>query len=187
MEPSDAELMERVSKGDQRAFALLVDRHRDPVVAYLARLTGDRGLAEDLAQETFIRLYRYAPGYSEHGKLAGYLYRIASNLAASELRRDQRRRWLRRWFLQSGNGGPPAKTPDGELERTELQAKLGRAIAALPVRFRIPLVLHEIEGLAYAEVARATGQREGTVKSRVHRGRRMLKQSLAPYVEGGGA
>src|SRR5436305_6881709 len=88
-EPSDAELMARVRKGDREAFADLVDRHKDAVVSYVARLTADRDRAEDLAQETFLRLFRAAGEYTEQGYLRAFLFRIATNLVRSEERRAQ--------------------------------------------------------------------------------------------------
>jgi RNA polymerase sigma-70 factor (ECF subfamily) len=81
--PSDAELMVRVREGDREAFAELVERHKDAVVSYLARLTADPDRAEDLGQETFLRLFRAAGSYSEQGYLRAYLLRIGTNLVRS--------------------------------------------------------------------------------------------------------
>jgi RNA polymerase sigma-70 factor, ECF subfamily len=180
----DAEQMARVRAGDRDAFADLVERHKDAVVNYLARLTGDRDRAEDLAQETFLRLFRSAGGYSEQGLLRAYLFRIATNLVRSEERRERRLRLLLP-FLGTGGHAEPA-APSGLL-RQEMHRELAAAVAQLPLRFRVPLVLHEIEGWAYADIARALGCREGTVKSRIHRGRQHLKERLAPYWNGGTA
>jgi RNA polymerase sigma-70 factor (ECF subfamily) len=183
----DAGLMARVREGDRDAFADLVDRHQDSVVNYLARLTGDRDRAEDLAQEAFLRLFRSAGSYTEQGFLRAYLFRIATNLVRSEERRERRLRLL----LPFLGGSAPAEhaepvAPSGLLRR-ELHREMAAAVAGLPLRYRVPLVLHEIEGWAYADVARALGCREGTVKSRIHRGRQHLKERLAPYWNGGSA
>lgn len=183
-EPNDAELMSLVRSGDREAFACLVDRHKDAVVRYLARLTGSRDRAEDLAQETFLRLFRSADGYAEQGFLRAYLYRIATNLVRSEERRENRWRLLLPFVPLRGHDEPAA--PSGLLRR-ELHREVSSALAALPMRFRVPLVLHEIEGWAYADIARELGCREGTVKSRIHRGRQQLKQKLEPYWIGGTA
>jgi len=180
----DAEQMARIRTGDRDAFADLVERHKDAVVNYLARLTGDRDRAEDLAQETFLRLFRSAGGYTEQGFLRAYLYRIATNLVRSEERRERRLRLLLP-FLGTGEHAEPAG-PSGLLRR-EMHRELASAVAQLPLRYRVPLVLHEIEGWAYADIARALGCREGTVKSRIHRGRQHLKERLAPYWNGGPA
>ena len=182
--PSDAELMARVREGDRQAFADLVDRHKDAVVSYLTRLTGDRDRAEDLGQETFLRLFRSAPDYREQGYLRAYLYRIAVNLVRSEERRERRLRLLAPFLLRDEHAEPVANTG---LLRRELHREVAAALARLPLRYRVPLVLHEIEGWSYVDIAEEIGCREGTVKSRVHRGRQQLKAKLEPYWTGGAA
>lgn len=181
-EPSDAELMARVQDGDRDAFADLVDRHKDAVVNYLTRLSGSRDRAEDLAQEAFLRLYGSASTYSERGFLQALLFRIATNLLRSEERRERRLRLLAPLLGTSRHA--EAAGPSGLLAE-ELHREVGAAIAALPLDYRVPLVLHEIEGWAYADVARELGCREGTVKSRIHRARGLLRRRLEPYWHGG--
>jgi RNA polymerase sigma factor (sigma-70 family) len=117
-EASDAQLMARVRSGDRDAFGMLVRRHKDSMVNYLTRLTGCRERAEDAAQETFVRLYRVAPRYSEQGRFAAYLYRIATNLVRQHERRERRRRVLSAMvrdedgFHPDGNGHrPPSGAP----------------------------------------------------------------------------
>jgi RNA polymerase sigma-70 factor, ECF subfamily len=178
----DAGLMSRVRSGDREAFADLVERHKDAVVNYLARLTGDRDRAEDLAQESFLRLFRSAGGYTEQGLLRAYLYRIATNLVRSEERR--RRTWRLLLPFLGKEKHAEAAAPAGLL-RQEMGREVAAAVAELPLRYRVPLVLHEIEGWAYSDIARELGCREGTVKSRIHRGRLHLKERLAPYWNGG--
>jgi RNA polymerase sigma-70 factor, ECF subfamily len=182
--PSDAGLMERTRGGDRDAFADLVDRHKDAVVNYLARLTGDRDRAEDLAQETFLRLWRSAASYVEQGFLRAFLFRIATNLVRSEERRDKRFRLLLPFLGRRDHDEPSA--PSGLLLQ-ELHREVAGALAALPLRYRVPLVLHEIEGWSYGDIARELECREGTVKSRIHRGRQQLRQKLEPYWQGGTA
>jgi RNA polymerase sigma-70 factor (ECF subfamily) len=181
----DAELMGRVKAGDREAFARLVDRYKDAMVNYLSRLTGSRARAEDLAQETFLRLYENRDRYREEGRFSAFLYRIATNLARSEIRREQRRRMLKLVFRPGGNGAGPVENPQSRLLGKEAHRKLAEAIARIPIRFRIPLVLHEIEGRSYLDVAETIGCREGTVKSRISRGRKRLKEELSPYFSGG--
>lgn len=183
-QPSDAELMVRVREGDQDAFAELVDRHKDVVVSYVARLTADRDRAEDLAQETFLRLFRAARDYTEQGYLRAFLFRIATNLVRSEERRAKRLRLLTPFLPRQEHAEPAA--PSGMLRR-EMHRELAAAVAKLPLRYRVPLVLHEIEGWSYVDIAQEMGCREGTVKSRVHRGRLQLKEKLEPYWNGGTA
>jgi RNA polymerase sigma-70 factor (ECF subfamily) len=182
LEPaSDAELMARVREGDREAFADLVDRHKDAVVTYLARLTACRDRAEDLAQETFLRLFKAAGDYVEQGFLRAFLFRIATNLVRSEERRAQRQRLLAPFLPRAEHAEPAAASG---LLRRELHREIAAALAQLPLRYRVPLVLHEIEGWSYVDIALETGCREGTVKSRVHRGRQQLKKRLEPYWNG---
>jgi RNA polymerase sigma-70 factor (ECF subfamily) len=181
--PDDATLMAGVQSGDREAFAILVDRYRDDLVGYLVRLTGERERAEDLAQEAFVRLYQRSGSYVEEGHLAAYLYRIATNLLRTEERR--RRRW---WTLEPRLEATlePAARSDGpqRVFRAELQQTLARALAELPLHFRVPVVLFEVEDWTLEEIADWLGCRVGTVKSRLHRGRRRLRESLAPHWNG---
>ena len=182
---TDAELMAAVRAGDRDAFARLVDRHKDAVVNYLARLTGSRDRAEDLGQETFLRLYRSAATYDERGYLRAFLYRIATNLVRSEERREKRLRLLAPFLRPDDRSDRAEPAAPAGLLRAELHRELAAAIAALPLGYRVPLVLHEIEGWPYAEVARELALSEGTVKSRIHRGRERLRRRLSPYWYGG--
>ena len=181
--PDDAELMARVQRGDRDAFAALVDRHRDPLVRYLGRLTSDRERAEDLAQEAFVRLFQHAADYREQGHLTAYLYRIATNLLRSEERR--RARW---WRIAPGLTATreTVASADGprRVFQTELQRRLAAALAELPLAFRVPLVLFEVEEWSLVEIAAWLGCRPGTVKSRLFRARRRLRDDLAPFWNG---
>lgn len=175
---ADASLMARVAQGDRAAFTALVERHKDGLVAYLARLTGSPERGEDLAQEAFLRLFRAAGRYREEGHLAAFLYRIATNLVRSEARRERRWRLLAPVLAPAGVPAEEPRGPRRVLQR-ELQDRLGRAVAALPLSLRAPLVLYEIEEWPQREIARALGCREGTVKSRLHRARARLREELA--------
>ncbi len=178
--PSDAELMASVRSGDRDAFAALVDRYKDAMVNYLTRMTGCRDRAEDLAQETFLRLYQSAHRYQERGKLLPLLYRIATNLVRSEARRATRARLFANLFAWSTNGHAEPAAQKRLLDQ-ELNQQLAAAVADLPLTYRAPLVLCDIEGWSYRDIARWLGCREGTVKSRIHRGRQRLKEVLTPY------
>ncbi len=178
----DAALMAAVRAGEREAFASLVDRHKDAVVNYLTRLTANRDRAEDLAQETFIRLWR-APRYDEQGKLLPFLFRIATNLVRTEERRARRWRLIAAVLphaLATAGARSPASDPIAALERRELREQLVLAIAELPLRYRVPLVLRDVEDLSYEEIAAALGCPEGTVKSRINRARTLLREQLAP-------
>lgn len=183
MEPDDATLMARVQQGDRGAFGLLVERYQDSLVSTLTRLTGSRDRAEDLAQETFLRLFRAAPRYVEQGRLRPFLFRIAVQLARGEERQRRRRQWLLPFVPAPPADELPGRGPSSEesLLARESTAVVERAVAELPLRFRLPLVLHEIEGLPFDEVAAACRVPIGTAKSRVARARARLRDRLAPY------
>lgn len=184
----DATLLERARAGDRSAFGELVDRHKDTLVGYLTRLVGSPDGAEDLAQEAFLRLYENRHRYVEQGSLGSYLYTIATNLVRSQERQRKRRRVLRSIFLSPNGhgGGSSEQSPQQQsaLLVEELQATLGQAVASLPVHYRVPLVLHELEGWSYKRIGALSQCREGTVKSRIYRGRQLLKQKLGPYWRG---
>ncbi len=186
MSDGDAELMSRVQTGDRGAFAVLVDRHKHRLVNYLSTLTRDRDRAEELAQDTFIRLFESAGRYDERGQLVPFLFRIATNLLRSEDRKKRRREVLLHMF--SGNGhhrSDNGTSPQEELLRKEVGQRVKKALAGVPLRYRSPLVLREMEGWSYRDIASALNCREGTVKSRIHRGREELRRLLEPYWNGG--
>lgn len=181
-ELSDAELMALTGEGDRPAFGVLVDRYKDPMVNYLTKITGNRSNAEEAAQDTFIKLFHAAPRYREQGQFSAYLYRIATNLVRQEERRK------RRWSLITGALTRNAKALSEDREsahQTLLRQELGRelvtALARLPIRYRVPLVLRDVQGWSYEDIARLTDSRLGTVKSRISRGRGLLRHALEPY------
>lgn len=181
---SDSDLFQLARQGNRSAFGQLVDRHKDGLVSYLIRLTGSRGQAEDLAQEAFLRLYERGHRYSEKGRLQSYLYRIATNLVRSAARRDQRWSRLRVAFFHF-NGHRTEPSQQTEVLQCELNQELNRALAKLPLRYRAPIVLSYIEDKSHREIADLLGIQEGTVKSRLHRGRALLRGELEPYQMGG--
>jgi RNA polymerase sigma-70 factor (ECF subfamily) len=178
----DAGLMARLQGGDLQALGTLVDRHKDAMVNYLTRLSGSRDRGEELAQEAFLRLYQAAPAYSEQGRLVPYLYRIATNLLRGEERRERRRRLLLGAFARNGHDHEPGA--QARLLRVEMQQQVARALQEVPLRYRVPLVLYGVEDWPYQAIADFLGCREGTVKSRIHRGREFLRRRLAPYWNG---
>lgn len=184
---TDAELMVQVQNGDREAFAVLVERYKDALVNFLTKITGQRDRAEDWAQETFIRLFQYAPRYREQGRLLPFLLQIGSNLVRSEERR------IRRWRLISQALGrqaigvgfmPSGPTPQKHVLDREMSQELAQAVVTLPLHYRVPLVMRDVEGMSYEEIARATGCPPGTAKSRVSRARQQLRERLAPYFFG---
>lgn len=180
---SDDVLMQRVREGDDEAFAGIVDRYKDSLVNYLTHLVRSRDRAEEVAQDAFVRLYRNAAKYRQQERLGAYLFRIATNLVVTEARREKRWSLLLPRLHASSRTGEPA--PDSNLLATEIQTKVAAAIARLPINYRAPLVLFEIEGWSYDEIAKALDIRSGTVKSRIFRARDLLRRQLAPWWTGG--
>jgi RNA polymerase sigma-70 factor (ECF subfamily) len=179
LDERDERLMLRFRKGDVRAFEVLVRRHRTPVFSFLLRLTGDRGRAEDLCQETFLRLVRAAAGWEERARLRTFLFAIARNLAVDESRRAA----LRRAEVLGGDaeaGGEPSPdpAPDRAAEAALLRPKLEAALAALPAEQREVFLLREHAGLRFAEIAEVTGVPENTVKSRMRYALEALRARL---------
>jgi len=179
---TDAMLMVRVQAGDLDAFGDLIARHKNGVVNYMTHMTRDRGVAEDLAQEAFLRLYQKSSYYKESGQLVPYLLRIATNLLRSQQRRAKR--WRELVGLVNSNSRRCEPTPQKEALSNEATEQVGIALSQLPARYRAPLVLREIEGLSYREIATVLSCREGTVKSRINRGREHLRVLLTPYWKG---
>ena len=196
MRDLDDELMERYRAGDENAFTLLVRRHQQPLVNFIARYINDRDSAEDLAQETFIRIFkasrRYKPGRAQ---FKTWMYHIASNLCKNELRNRGRRDRYRVDNVVDGDGGDseqidliesaPADVafqPEVALERKELHEAIQTAIAELPEQYRVPLVLRDLQGLSYDEISEVLELRSGTTKSRINRARLMLKDKLQSLV-----
>lgn len=180
---TDSELFQRARLGDRLAFGVLVERHKDGLVNYLTRLSGSHEQAEDLAQEAFLRLYQRGGRYQEQGKLQAYLFRIGTNLFRSQRRRQQRWQRVGLLFFHS-NGRHSEAAQQRQLLQDELGRKLSGALLQLPLRYRAPLVLSLVEGWTHREIAQLMRCREGTVKSRIHRGRKLLQTQLAGYRNG---
>ena len=152
---TDDLLMARTRQGDPASFDALVMRHRDGLVNYLTHLTRSRESAEEMAQETFVRLFEKAHQYRAQSRLAPYLYQIAANLVRSDARRFKRWQNLLVRFLASDLRSHAS--PQSELLAGEIEDKVQRALSALPVSFRAAVVLREIEGWSYEEIAQALG------------------------------
>jgi RNA polymerase sigma-70 factor, ECF subfamily len=186
---SDHALIEATRQGDETAFAEIVSRYRNPITNYLYRLLNDYEEAVDLAQETFVRVYFAAERYHTGYAFSTYLYRIATNLAISEMRRRKRRRLLSLTGLFQSEDGSETEfdltdekpLPDANLLDDEQQNVIARAIASMPEKYRLPIVLRDIEEKSYEEVAEILGLGLGTTKSRISRARALLKEKLKHY------
>ena len=155
----------------------IAERYGSVVYTMAYRLTGDRDEARDLAQDVFVRVYRNLDRYRP-GTFEGWLYRITKNLFLDRVRRRKR---VRLEPLPEEEWRQPSDLAPGPAERIEsgmLRGDLESALQELPPLFRTAVVLCDVQGLSYDEVAEATGWPMGTVRSRIHRGRRLLRQRL---------
>ena len=188
---SDHQLIEATKKGDEAAFAEVVSRYRNPLTNYLFRMLGDYEEAVDLAQETFVRVYFAIERYHTDYAFSTYIYRIATNLAISEIRKKKRRKLLSLTsFFQTENPdaqdfNPPddKSLPDEDLIEIERSRTIEKAIATLPDKYRAPIVLREIQELSYEEIAQILGLGLGTTKSRISRARALLREKLKQYFD----
>src|SRR4030095_6978970 len=188
---SDHALLEATRSGDQDAFAELVSRYRNQITSYIYRMTNDYDGAVDLAQETFVRVYRAADRYQTTYAFSTYIYRIATNLAISELRKRKRRKLVSlTGFFQARDGGQPQEfnppdlkpLPDTELVEAERRSAVQRAISTLPEKYRAPLILRDVEGKSYEDISRILETSEGTIKSRISRARGFLREKMTAYL-----
>lgn len=186
---SDEDLMARVAEEDDRAFSELVRRYQGRVMNLVSRVLNDRECADDLAQEVFVRVFVHRRNYRRGSKLSTWIFTIAVNLAKNEIRRRVRRRnWFSLDALQEvlhDSAMVLADSTEGRertLEREQMQDLLGRAIATVPEQYRTALVLRDVEGLPYEEIAQVLGIPGGTVRSRINRARSLLKRKLKPLM-----
>jgi RNA polymerase sigma-70 factor, ECF subfamily len=163
MEEPEPALIRAAAAGDLGAFESLVRAYQEPVWRFLRRLLGDAEVAEDVAQETFLRVFRRLPTFAFQAKFSTWVFQIARNAGVDELRSLRRR--IR---LASLTRPPPA------VGMPEARAEIDAALASLPVDLREAILLTEVLGLRYREVARVLSVPEGTVKSRVFSARSRL-------------
>jgi RNA polymerase sigma-70 factor (ECF subfamily) len=181
----DAILVERVRSGDLTAYNDIVELHQDFLHALVSRVVPDRDQAEDVTQEAFFRAYRQI-GAFRGGSMRSWLARIAVN-AALDLQRARRRRPVSPYpELEDDSWQPPAGAdvdPEALTMTAERHTALARALAGITADQRAAIVLFDVEGYDYGEIAEMTGVSLGTVKSRIHRGRLSLRSLLADRME----
>ena len=186
---SDHALIEATKNGDEAAFAEIVGRYRSPITNYLYRFLNDYEEAVDLSQETFVRVYFAIERYHTEYAFSTYIYRIATNLAISELRKRKRRTILSLTGLFQTDAEdvtefqPPdtRSLPDEDLLEDEQAGVIAKAIETLPPKYRVPIILRDIEGKTYEEIAEIMELGLGTTKSRISRARGLLKEKLKHY------
>src|SRR5260370_16290036 len=180
-EPQDEALMVAYQKGDRRAFETLFSRYEDRVFGYFARMFGDRLLAEDLFQRTFLHVHRARAGYDPARPFASWIFSIASNLRKDELKHRVRRPG------DASRGAPEdaperagtSADPEARLLARETRGPAAGALANLPDSQREVIILHKLEGFSFPEIANALGEEVEAVKTRAFRGHPALRGLLA--------
>jgi RNA polymerase sigma-70 factor (ECF subfamily) len=176
---SEFDLIIAAQHGEQRAFDELVRRHREAVITVVYRLCGDVHLAEDAAQEAFVRAWQHLPSYQPRSPFRNWVYRIAINVALDTLRTVRQERAP----LEADAAVSEDDRPEALVERAEQAEAVRRAVLSLPPASRAVLVLREYEGLSYREIADTLDIPIGTVMSRLNYARGRLRQALAPWLE----
>lgn len=176
-------LIKRACAGDEDAFGRIVNLYRHSVIRYCARMIGSS--AEDIAQEVFIKLYLALDRFDAAKPLAPFLFRIAHNHCIDMLKKKDIK-------TTPIDAGPAEKqelqirderpNPEEMMEKAELRYALNRAMAAIPVLYRSPLIMWHVEGICYEEIAEIMELPLGTIKAQIHRGRKMLQQKLMEFV-----
>ena len=194
--PDDGTLAAQAAQGSEKAFRELLRRYERPVFSLIYRMVRDRGIAEDLSQETFIRTFKAIASYNPGYKFSSWIFKIAHNLTIDHLRK-------KRIDTISIHGSPDAVTsdeqartrlvlesnherPDAYVENIELGGQIEAAIGRLRPEYRAVTLLRHVEGYSYREIADMLELPLGTVKTYIHRARLELKAALAPLLENAG-
>ncbi len=186
---NDQQLVQRVQKGDKAAFDLLVRKYQHRVLKLVSRFVNDAAEAEDVAQEAFLKAYRALPAFRGDSAFYTWLYRIAINTAKNTLVSNRRRPIDFDLDLQDPEQHDrqallkDADTPEGVLLTDEIRGVVERALEQLPDDLRTAIVLRELEGLSYEEIAEAMDCPVGTVRSRIFRAREAIDKKLKPLLD----
>ena len=181
MPTSDAELARRALAGSQAAYSELVERYASPAVNVAIRMVNDRALAEELAQEAFVRAFARLGTFDQERRFSSWFFQILHNVSVDYLRRRRVETVSLDALLTAGHAGPaddPGRSPESEAERAELTAVLTEALGQLRHDFREAVVLKYQQDLSVDEIAAILGIPEGTVKTYLHRARKELAQRL---------
>ncbi len=190
-EPEDLELVHRTADGDHRAFQLLVERYQSKVYTVAFGIVRNPDAAMDVTQDAFVKAYKNIGGFRGQSKFYTWLYRIVVNLCIDRKRKDRRRAEvdfddrIRHDPHALSNGPTLASALEGParaMARSELREHMGRALEALSEGHREILVLREVEGLSYEELAGTLDIPKGTVMSRLFHARKNFQRALAPYL-----
>jgi len=187
---SDAEVMLRVGAGDDAAFEWLVRKYRRPMIGFMYRMTRNQAVAEELAQEVFLRVYRSRSSYAAQARFTTWLYRIATNLAVNYARDSRAERTSRKLCLDApdlASGTLPdvadaGATAEQAMLREERLAAIRRQVHGLPERQRLAVLMHKYQGLEYREIAQVLKLSESATKSLLFRAYETLREKLKSFV-----
>ena len=174
----DYTLLQQIQGGSQEAFNRLVDRYKNRLFNLVVRMIPTREEAEDIVQETFLRVYQHKNNFDPKYCFSTWIYTIALNLAKNNLRRKKKVKFLELFDLEE-----TSEEPAVEPGRVALGPWIEKEIEKLPEKYRVAFLLREMDQLPYEEIAEITGVPTGTVKSRVNRARTILAESLRPKKE----
>ncbi len=175
MRMDEQELVRRIKDGDEMAFAEIVRMYKDKIVNYLCQLTGDYQRAVELSQETFIRVFFKANKYRPFAPFSSWIYAIASNLAKTEMKKVSRVNMIPLELVQYK---VPIQSSSNDDSDSDLSVELRRALNSLHPRYKIPVILKDIEGFSQEEIAQILKKPLGTIKARISRGRNYIKKEL---------
>jgi RNA polymerase sigma-70 factor, ECF subfamily len=167
--------LRKAQKGDERAFSVIVRTYEVPVFNYVLRLVGDRSLAEDLTQEVFLRVYQGLAGFSLRSRFTTWLFQVTKNRVLDELRAVERRPRA----VVAIDDIPPLEVVDQPFERLEAIDAVWRAVEGLTVDLKMALLLRDVVGLSYTEIADALEITLATVKWRIYKAREEVQLSMA--------
>ncbi|MGI9104996.1 MAG: RNA polymerase sigma factor [Pyrinomonadaceae bacterium] len=181
---TDENLLERARAGDEDAFLSIYTRHRDAMYRFASRLLGSQAIAEDVAHDCFLSLFKHPERFdaTRGASLRTYLFAAVRNLAMKQFRRAGREMWSDCETVEEFRA-PVAEEPLSRLLEAELSGVVREAVASLPALQREVLLLFEFEDLSLAEIAVVVEAEVNTVKSRLARARAGLRRTLAPYLE----
>ena len=178
----DEELILQFQQGNENAYIELVNRYKNKLINFTYNYLGDRDLAEDIVQETMLKLYEKRHYYKAIAKFSTWIYTIARNQANTELRKRKRRNisFLSQMTKNGKDFDLDSKSPDliNELQNTYLAKRINKAIQLLPEHFREVIVLRDIQGLSYEDIGLVMDAPLGTIKSRINRARIQLQAEL---------
>lgn len=181
-EYNDEELMAQFQGGNESAYLQIVDRFKDRLFNFIYRFVGDADQADDLVQDTLIKVYTHRHSYREIARFSTWIYTIAGNLARTELRKRKRRATFSMSTLGIGEKDyeipSEDESPTKNLEEAQTELDIRRALAQLPLNFRTVIILRDVQELSYEEISKIMKIPLGTVKSRVNRARLRMQEVL---------